>query len=50
MWIAAEVGTIIVLFNSESEKSLAWLTTPHGVGKTREEAISDLKRRLYHEK
>lgn len=45
-WVATKCGDVTVLFSVEDEKSLSWLENVHGVGKTREDAIQDLRRKL----
>ena len=45
-WVATKSGDVTVLFNVENEESLSWLEKAYGIGKTREEAIRNLRKKL----
>lgn len=45
-WIAAKYGDVTVLFNVGNEDNLLWVEKAHGEGKSREEAITDLRKKL----
>lgn len=45
-WIATKYGDVTVLFNVENEQSLSWLEKTYGIGKTREDAVRNLRKKL----
>lgn len=45
-WIATKSGDVTVLFNVDNEEKLSWLKRVYGVGKTKEDAINNLRKTL----
>jgi hypothetical protein len=45
-WIATKSGDVTVLFNVGNEEKLSWLESVYGTGKTREDALTNLRETL----
>jgi hypothetical protein len=45
-WVATKFGDVTVLFSVENEESLSWLEKSYEIGKTREDAIRNLRKKL----
>ena len=45
-WIATKSGDVTVLLTIGTEEKLSWLKSVYGTGKTREDALTNLKKNL----
>jgi hypothetical protein len=45
-WVATKFDDVTVLFSVENEESLSWLEKAYEIGKTREDAIRNLRKKL----